>query len=49
MPTWVYEVLVTKPDLEEAIEYVQKVERELDPLMPIQPKNVKDLKNPVQQ
>lgn len=41
MPTWVYEVLVTKSDLHTAIEYVKRVERELDLLTPIEPKPTK--------
>ncbi len=35
MPTWVCEVAVTKPTVEEAIEYVKSIEREVKfPIVP---------------
>ena len=41
MPTWVYEVLVTKDNLDEALEYVRRVEKELDQVIAITPKKPK--------
>ena len=30
LPTWVYEMMVTRPDINEAIEYVKSIEQQVD-------------------
>ena len=41
LPTWIYEMMVARPNLEEAIEYVQSIEAEIEPHIPITPKGSK--------
>ena len=36
LPTWVCEVMVTKPTVEEAISYVKQIEQEIQEVMPIE-------------
>ena len=35
MPTWIYEVLVTKPSIEGAIQFVKGIEAAIEPSIPI--------------
>lgn len=37
LPTWVCEVMVTKPSMEAALEYVRKVESDIDRIIKITP------------
>lgn len=37
MPTWIYEVLVTKPSIEAAIQFVKDIEVANEPSIPIHP------------
>jgi biotin carboxylase len=37
LPTWVCEVMVARPTVEEAIEYVKQIEQEIQQAMPIEP------------
>lgn len=41
MPTWIYEVLVTKPTLHEAIDFVKHIEATLEPFVPIEARKAK--------
>ena len=38
MPTWLYEVLVTRASMEEAIDYVKSIELAIEPLIEIEPR-----------
>lgn len=42
MPTWIYEVLVTRPDIDDAIKFVKDVEKAIEPHIPIEPTRSKE-------
>lgn len=42
MPTWIYEVLVTRPSLENAITFVNDIEKAIEPYIPIEPRKSKE-------
>ena len=45
MPTWVYEVLVTRPAIHDAIHFVKEIEKAIDPSIPIEPRKSKENPN----
>lgn len=42
MPTWIYEVLVTRPTIDDAIKFVNDVEKAIEPNIPIEPRQSKE-------
>ena len=37
LPTWIYDMMVTGPSSQEAIDYINKIEEEIRPTVPITP------------
>lgn len=42
MPTWIYEVLVTRPNIDNAIKFVNDIERAIEPYIPIELRKSKE-------
>lgn len=42
MPTWIYEVLVTRPNIDNAIKFVNDIERAIEPFIPIELRKSKE-------
>ena len=42
MPTWLYEVLVTRPSIDDAIKFVNLIEKAIEPHIPIEPRQSKE-------
>lgn len=42
MPTWIYEVLVTRPDINDALKFVKHIDASLEPHIPILPRKSKE-------
>ncbi len=42
MPTWLYEVLVTRPDIHDAIRFVNDIEKAIEPYIPIELRRSKE-------